>query len=153
MSGATSSATGGCMCGAVRYACMGDPLDVAYCHCSDCRRHSGAPAVVWIAYDAAHVKFTAGELKVYESSPGVGRGFCRHCGTPMTWQAKSLRFAGKHIVEFYVGTLDDPGLHVPDRHWFESERLAWFDTVDDLPRYSKLDCDGVAPVHVGPRKR
>jgi hypothetical protein len=69
----------------------------------------------------------------------------------LTWQAESLRYPGKHITEFYIGTLDDPSAHTPDRHWFECERIGWFDTADDLPRFSKLDGDGVEPVHIGPR--
>ncbi len=147
----TSAVTGSCMCRAVRYQCNGEPLTVAYCHCQDCRRHTGAPAVVWIVYDAEQVQYTTGTPKIHESSPGVGRAFCGDCGTPLTWQAESKRFKGKQIVEFYVGTLDDPSRHVPDRHWFESERLAWFDTADNLPRYGKLDEDGIQPLHIGPK--
>ena len=25
-------------------------------------------------------------MEIHESSPGVLRGFCRHCGTPLTYQ-------------------------------------------------------------------
>ncbi len=39
--------TGGCHCGAIRYEVEGEPLTHALCHCSDCRRHSGAPMVGW----------------------------------------------------------------------------------------------------------
>jgi hypothetical protein len=147
-----NQATGRCMCGAIRYACSGEPLSVAYCHCDDCRHHTGAPAVVWIAYDAGHVRYTRGSPKVYESSPGIGRAFCADCGTPLTWQAESVRFPGQHIVELYIGTLDDPNRYAPDRHWFQKDQLTWFETLDNLPRYSRLDADGVQPVHVGPRK-
>ena len=38
---------GGCHCGAVRYriSVNGPPMHVALCHCSDCRKSSGAPMV------------------------------------------------------------------------------------------------------------
>ena len=151
MSKPAETVTGGCMCGAVRYVCDGEPMTVAYCHCDDCRHHTGAPAVVWIAYDSKRIQYTNGAPKLYASSPSVERGFCGDCGTPLTWQAESVRFPGQHITELYVGTLDDPSPHLPDRHWFESERIAWFDTMDKLPRYSRLDGEGIEPVHFGPK--
>lgn len=143
---------GGCMCGAVRYECRGAPLTVAYCHCESCRRHSGAPAVVWVSFLSEKVRYTKGAPKVYASSPGIGRAFCGDCGTPLTWQAPSRRFAGQQITEFYVGTLDDPAAQRPDRHWFVGERLPWFETLDELPRYDTLDGQGIAPLHLGPKR-
>lgn len=142
--------TGGCMCGAIRYETVGEPMTVAYCHCSSCRRHTGAPVVTWVAYESHQVRWPKGERKIYDSSPGVGRAFCGDCGTPLTWEGKSRRFAGKFITEFHISTLDDPVACVPDLHWFDSERIAWFDTMDDLPRYRELDGQGIEPDHHGP---
>jgi len=34
-------ATGGCLCGAVRYEVLGPLRDVVLCHCSHCRRTHG----------------------------------------------------------------------------------------------------------------
>jgi len=141
--------TGGCMCGAIRYEAVGEPMTVAYCHCSSCRRHTGAPVVTWIAYESHQVRWPKGERKTYHSSPGVGRAFCGDCGTPLTWEGKSRRFAGKFITEFHISTLDDPVACVPDLHWFDGERIAWFDTTDDLPRYRELDGEGIEPDHHG----
>lgn len=142
--------TGGCMCGAIRFEVTHDPLDVAYCHCSDCRGFTGAPVVTWVAFDARHVRYLKGERKTFESSPGINWGFCDNCGSSLSWEAVSMRYSGKPIIEFHIGTFDAPETFMPDRHWFEGERLAWFDIADKLPRFQKLDVD-VEPTHHGPR--
>jgi hypothetical protein len=48
---------GGCFCGAVRFE-LTEILDAGYCHCSNCRRFSGAPLLVWANAPghAAHVQ-------------------------------------------------------------------------------------------------
>ena len=44
---------GGCLCGATRYVVQGDPVVVALCHCSMCRRAAGAPVVAWAIHRRA----------------------------------------------------------------------------------------------------
>lgn len=39
----TSSFTGGCACGAIRYECQQEPVAMLNCQCQDCQRSSGAP--------------------------------------------------------------------------------------------------------------
>jgi hypothetical protein len=78
-----------------------------------------------------------------------GPRFCGDCDTPLIWEGISRRFADKSIIELHVSTLDDQTLFKPDRHWFESERIGWFDIDDKLPRYSELDGPGQVPVHFG----
>ncbi len=127
---------GGCMCGAVRYEAIGKPLCVAHCHCHSCRHHTGAPVVTFVAFEADKVRFTKGERSIYNSSSGVGRGFCKQCGTPLTWEGAYREHV---IIEFHISTLDDPDAHVPAWHWYYEERIAWFDVADDLPRYQRAD--------------
>ena len=69
---------GGCMCGAIRYEAVGEPIIVAHCHCDSCRRHTGAPLVTLVSFEADQVRFTEGNRKIYASSSGVGRepSFC-----------------------------------------------------------------------------
>lgn len=133
----TLPVTGGCMCGAVRYEAEGVPLGVAHCHCEDCRSHTGAPVVTYAAFRVDQVRFTMGNRKIYDSSPGVGRAFCGRCGTPLSWEGFSTVF-NADIIEFHISTLDIPDDFVPDRHWFHDERIAWFDVADDLPRNHRL---------------
>jgi len=123
--------TGGCMCGAVRYEAIGEPLYIGHCHCHNCRHHTGAPIVTVVVFEADKVGFTQGDRSIYNSSPGVGRGFCGQCGTPLTWEGN---YWERELIGFHISTLDDPDAHIPDRHWFYEERIAWFDTADNLPR-------------------
>jgi hypothetical protein len=41
--------TGGCFCGDIRYAVTGSPFHPTNCHCSICRRTTGAPFVAWFS--------------------------------------------------------------------------------------------------------
>ena len=68
--------TGGCHCGAIRYQAEGEALTHALCHCTDCRRHAGAPMVGWTMYPQGAVKVTRGTPKVYMSSEHGRRHFC-----------------------------------------------------------------------------
>ncbi len=43
------------------------------------------------------------------------------------------------IVEFYISTLDNPNAFIPTNHVWYSEKIAWFDVADDLPRYQGFD--------------
>lgn len=68
---------GRCLCGAVQFLASGAPKWVLWCHCESCRRHSGAPASVFVSFADDSVSMTSGEITKYESSPGVERGFLR----------------------------------------------------------------------------
>ena len=130
--------TGGCMCGAVRYEVEGESDWNGFCHCHSCRSHTGAPVVAFVTFRPERIKWTKGERAKYESSPGKFRAFCRDCGTPLTWEAKRRdppEMAGLMVIEFHISTLDNPDAFKPTEHVFHGERIAWFDTSDDLPRY------------------
>jgi hypothetical protein len=139
MSDGTTPVTGGCMCGAVRYEARGEPVWIGHCHCVSCRRATGAPVVTFVCFKVDQVAFTKGERRIYNSSPGVGRAFCGQCGTPLTWEGKSNMPARGAILEVYISTLDDPNAFTPTNHIYYSEKIAWFDVADDLPRHHEFD--------------
>jgi hypothetical protein len=75
--------------GALRYAAPA-PHSVIYCHCRDCRRHTGAPLVSFVGYQMSEIKWSGDARKIYKSSANIGRGFCGKCGTPSKQRNKVL---------------------------------------------------------------
>ena len=137
MSEEKKAATGGCMCGAVRYELTGTPISVIHCHCLSCRRHTGAPVVTLVGAKKDQVRFTTGERGIYASTPGVGRGFCGQCGTSLTWEGDGEELGP--LIEIHISTFDDPSQFTPASHIHCDERLAWFEVADDLPRHHEWD--------------
>lgn len=114
---------GRCLCGDVRFQATGEPKWVLWCHCESCRRHSGAPASVFVAFSDAAVSMTQGEIAKYESSPGVERGFCARCGSTLTCTSPKL----PNETHFHVGAFDCAAELAPTGMFFAEERLPWFD--------------------------
>lgn len=137
--------TGKCLCGDIRFAAAGDPLWVVHCHCNSCRRSTGAPVTTFVGCNRQKVKFS-GDRKIYNSSPGVYRGFCGNCGTPLSYE--SDRSPGE--VHFYISVIDTPHVFIPDHHVFYEEHIPWLELNDDLPRYDGLDRNH--PGSWGPKK-
>lgn len=117
----SGEAEGGCLCGAVRFVATGEPLNVAWCHCQSCRRHSGAPVSVFVAYRRDAYRVTKGEITKFNSSPGRWRGFCARCGSTLTCEGES---SGPE-THFHVGAFDDAAAFAPTWHIFPEERLPW----------------------------
>lgn len=127
--------TGGCHCGAVRYELEGPPNDVALCHCSDCRRNSGAPVMSWAGYDDDALKVTKGAPKVFRMSDVSYRSFCGDCGTGLFYRNADM-LPGK--VEVQSSTLDDPEAMPPLVHIQVAERLSWMHPAHKLPEVERF---------------
>ena len=129
--GATDVHEGGCLCGAVRYRIAGPLPNVAHCHCSMCRRASGAPFVTWAVVPADAFKFVAGEPAMYRSSPDSERRFCPDCGAQLTfWTSRAA-----DNVDVTVGSLDDPERCRANRHVWTGNRLGTLHVDDGLPDF------------------
>ena len=113
---------GRCMCGAVRFKAQGTPKWVLWCHCESCRRHSGAPASVFVSFADGAVRMTSGEIAKYESSPGVERGFCARCGSTLTCTNPKL----PNETHFHIGAFERAAELAPTAEFFSKERLPWF---------------------------
>lgn len=127
---ASTVVSGRCYCGAITICATQAPHAIAYCHCIDCRRVTGAPVAAFAAFDETAVIFTPNEGCMVNANPGVSRTFCQTCGSPLAGRYDYL--PGKIYIA--VGVLDQAGDLAPQLHAHEAQRLEWLHIDDKLER-------------------
>jgi hypothetical protein len=120
--------TGGCQCGAVRYAATEAPHHASVCHCRMCQKASGGPLMAFARVSHAALRWTRGKPAIFRSSSLVERGFCAGCGTPLTYQ-----FLGRPHVSLTLGSLDDPEAVRPELQYAPERMLSWLPGIAGLP--------------------
>ena len=124
-----ASQCGGCHCGAVRFETTGPERFVSYCHCESCRKTTGAVYSTWVGFKSDQVKWLNKPPAFYASSPGIKRGYCPACGTPLT-------FGGGEWADethFLIGVFDDPEAFTPRTEVFVEEALSFAHFVPGKP--------------------
>ena len=132
-----SAVTGGCFCGAIRYRVSAAPRDVCHCHCSICRRTTGAPYVTWATFPTSAFAFTAGTPAEFRATQRAVRHRCAACGTALTFRED----ARPNSIDVTVGSMDHPNAVVPAAHIWTSSQLAWLRLGDGLRRHAEEDPD------------
>lgn len=131
--------SGGCHCGAVRYEVDGDLKHHALCHCTDCRRHAGAPMVGWAAFDEGAFKVVKGAPAIYASSEHGRRHFCGACGTGLLYTNPQ---ALPGIIDIQSATFDDFAAAPAQIHIQTSDRVAWMESAHTLPAFPRYPSQG-----------
>ena len=101
--------TGGCQCGAVRFAVYVQPEKIGLCHCRMCQKAVAGPFAVLAEVPWADFAWTRGEPAAFQSSSRAIRDFCAGCGTPL-----SYRQPGGAIIELLTGAFDEPAARDAD---------------------------------------
>ena len=131
----TEILTGGCLCGAIRYAYDGEVGAAGYCHCADCRRVSGSAFGVSLSVSAAGFRLVQGTPKGFtkagDSGRPVTRYFCPDCGSPL------YTLPPLHPERLFIkaGSLDDPGVVHPARQAWVRSRVAWAEIDPAIDSY------------------
>jgi hypothetical protein len=105
---------------------------MTHCHCRRCQKAHGAAFATGLMVPADSFRLARGadEIGRYESSPGVVRPFCGHCGSVVASGDAALG-----LVPVPAGPLDDdPGVR-PIAHIFVTSRAPWTEIRDELPRF------------------
>lgn len=120
--------TGGCQCGAVRYAVHEPPTNPHICHCRMCQKAFGSFFAPLFHVPVAGFEITRGELAIFMSSDVAERGFCRACGTPLT-----IHTVNDATICVAIGSLDEPAKVAPIHQYGIEARLPYFAALALLP--------------------
>ncbi|HEX6093531.1 MAG TPA: GFA family protein [Dongiaceae bacterium] len=123
-------ATGGCLCGAVKYEVKGELRPVWNCHCGQCRKFHGHFGAYTNAKNKDITIVGRTNLKWYVSSKVARRGFCGKCGSSLFWQ----RFKGDGI-SIAAGTIDVPTRLKTVGHIFVDHVGDYYKITDRLERF------------------
>lgn len=127
-----TTATGGCLCGAVKYEVRGPLRPVVNCHCRQCRKTSGHFVAASGARSGDLTLVSSDELRWHESSSEARRGFCSVCGSSVFWEPVS----GDEIM-IMAGTMDSPTGLETAAHIFVGDAGDYYYIPDDgLPRFA-----------------
>jgi hypothetical protein len=118
---------GGCQCGKVRYQASGPRDRSSICHCRMCQKASGGPFMAFVRFPADQVHWTSPPA-IFASSNYVERGFCRDCGTPLTYR----NITGAN-VSLTINSLDDPESVRPEQVFSPETVVTWCSVVLGLP--------------------
>ena len=126
---------GSCLCGGVRFEIELPFRRASYCHCSRCRKHAGAGALVHGRVPREQFRLLEGEglIRVFTPPGGAVKAFCSVCGSSVF----GAHWPEGDEISIRLGSLDgDPGIR-PHYHSFVDSRAPWDEIPDDgLPRYA-----------------
>jgi hypothetical protein len=129
---------GGCLCGAVRYRVVGDPVAVSICHCTNCQRNTGSAFSVNAIFPKEAMTMTGTPATFTDkgdTGAGVVRVFCGICGTPL--ESRSIMSSVAHVV-IKAGTFDDPRVFVPDSEIYCKSAMPWWRQGEGRKCYEAL---------------
>ncbi|GHF54499.1 GFA family protein [Seohaeicola zhoushanensis] len=125
---------GECLCGAVAYQVPDRFAYALNCHCSQCRRATGAAFKPFAGIPLADLRITRGAHKL--TSWGDDQGQDRRCGTcgSLLWSVVRDG-AWAHVT---MGTLMDTPSIRPTAHIFTGSKAPWHEITDDLPQFPEF---------------
>lgn len=134
-------ATGGCICGAVRYEIAQEPLTVYACHCTDCQRITSSAFSIGVVVSDAAFRVTAGKPRqapgvLAESGRTKIRFICPDCGT---WLFGDTRQGTDYPGLCRVvrgGTLDDTSWLRPAGHYWTRSKQPWVVLPDGVTQFT-----------------
>ncbi len=133
MSASGHTLAGRCYCGAVSYAVADEFLYAANCHCSNCRRTTGAAFKPFAGIEREKLTVTGGADAILRFGEDAAHdAHCKVCGSLLYSLVRNGAFV--HVA---MGTLVDGPAIRPTHHIFVGSKAPWFTITDGLPQYEE----------------
>jgi hypothetical protein len=125
---------GKCLCSAVHYAVKDEFEYALNCHCSQCRRATGAAFKSFAGIKRDKLTVTGGQRSLMIFGDDDAHDVrCKKCGSFLYSVVRDGAF-----VHVNLGTLvDEPSIR-PTAHIFVGSKAPWFTITDDLPQHDEL---------------
>lgn len=135
----TTTRTGGCQCGEIRYEIAGEPRRLLACHCKDCQRQSGSAFGMTLVVGESDFRILEGKVKTFSAQSDAGRekigAFCPSCGTriyhKLEWRPGAITIK--------PGTLDDTSWLEPKMHIWTRSKQPWVVIPEGAQIHEKQD--------------
>ena len=116
-----------CLCGNVKIEVAGDLPPPNACHCTMCRKQSGHH---WASTEVKKTKMTVtGDVKWYQASDRVRRGFCPTCGSFLFFDPLF-----RDWTAISMGAFDGPTGVKLTHHIYIDNKGDYYDIADGLPQ-------------------
>ncbi|RSL51251.1 hypothetical protein CEP53_008512 [Fusarium sp. AF-6] len=138
------STNGGCSCGNLKYSFDGEPVAIATCHCTACRRSTSSAFSTSLLVPSPAFHPLAGTPSTYnrqgDSGSDVTDHFCPTCGSLIYVISKSA----PGLVFLKAGSLDDLSLNDtkfrPRVEIYCKDKYSWLSAVEGAAAF-----DGAMP--------
>ena len=123
--------SGTCLCRAVHYQVPDEFAYALNCHCSNCRRTTGAAFKPFAGIERHKLRLTKGEtdLMLYGNATNHD-AHCKRCGSLLYSLVRNGAFV--HVA---MGTLMDNPTIRSTAHIFVGSKAPWFTITDALPQH------------------
>ena len=126
---------GSCLCKKIKIK-VPEKFDyVGNCHCSECRKFSGAAFTTAAGIDFKDLKITEGEeyISYFLKTEDTELGFCRNCGSSLfSKKLNDLKY------NLRLGILDEAPKQKPTFHIYVNSKAPWYEINDNLTKYKEL---------------
>lgn len=127
--------TGSCVCGKINFSVEDDFIYAGYCHCSQCRKSSGASgtAIGGVVKGKFNVIKGAELIKRFQRTQDTISCFCELCGSSLFGEKPS-----RNMIHVRYGALNQSPSLLPQAHMHVSSKADWYQINDSLPQFDEF---------------
>jgi hypothetical protein len=130
----SSRLVGKCLCGAVEFSVADEFRYALICHCSQCRRATGAANKPFAGIERNKLALTSGQASLLRYGDEGNHDIrCGKCGSFLYSVVRDGEYV--HVA---LGSLVDLPTIRPSAHIFVASKAPWETITDDLPQYDEL---------------